>query len=110
MDITEPFAVANHPRFRELVKRRTRFTLGLSACVLLAYYGFMMVVAFKPGLLRTPLGEGLITMAWPEGTFVILFSWLLAGWYCLCQSRRRHRPQGQGPCARASLCPSTDGR
>lgn len=81
--------VRKNPKFQEFVARRSRFALLLSAVVLVAYYGFMMVVAFAPQLLRAPLGEGsTTTIGWPIGAALIIGSWLLTGWYI-------HRANGE---------------
>lgn len=81
--------VRNNPKFQEFVRRRSRFALLLSAAVLVSYYGFMMVVAFAPRLLNTPLGEGWTTsIGWPIGASLIVGSWLLTGWYI-------HRANGE---------------
>ena len=74
--------VRRNPKFQELVERRQRFALLLSAIVLIAYYGFMMVVAFAPKILNTPLAEGWTTsIGWPIGATIVIVSWLLTGWY-----------------------------
>jgi uncharacterized membrane protein (DUF485 family) len=74
--------IRQHPRFAELVGRRTRFAIVLSALVLIPYYSFMMIVAFKPELLRQSLGEGVTaTLGWPVGAALIIGSWLLTGLY-----------------------------
>lgn len=74
--------IRQHPRFGELVGRRARLALVLSALVLIPYYSFMMVVAFKPELLRQSLGEGVTaTVGWPVGAALIVGSWLLTGLY-----------------------------
>jgi len=74
--------VRENPKFQVLVKRRGRLALLLSAVVLVAYYSFMMVVAFAPDLLRAPLGEGdALTVGVPVGVAIIVVSWLLTGVY-----------------------------
>jgi cation/acetate symporter len=74
--------VRANSKFREFVARRTRFALLLSAIVLIAYYGFMGVVAFNPKLLHTPLTDASVTtIGWPIGAAIIIVSWLLTGWY-----------------------------
>lgn len=81
--------VRQNPKFQEFVARRSRFALLLSALVLVSYYGFMMVVAFAPTLLNSPLGEGWTTsIGWPIGAALIVGSWLLTGWYI-------HRANGE---------------
>ncbi len=74
--------VRANPKFQVLVQRRGRLALALSAIVLVAYYSFMMVVAFAPDLLRAPLGEGAtLTVGVPVGAAIIIVSWLLTGVY-----------------------------
>lgn len=74
--------VRDNPKFQLLVKRRGRLALTLSAIVLIAYYAFMMVVAFAPSLLSAPLGEGsALTVGVPVGAAIIVVSWLLTGVY-----------------------------
>ncbi|WP_212745211.1 DUF485 domain-containing protein [Cupriavidus sp. 2SB] len=74
--------IASSPRFRELVKKRTRLTLALTSAVLAVYYAFILMVSFRPDILRTPLATDVVTsVGWPLGAFVIVFSWLLTGCY-----------------------------
>ena len=74
--------VRANPRFAELAARRSRFALLLSAIVLTAYYALMMLVAFAPQALRTPISEGAtLTIGVPIGAAIIIGSWLLTGWF-----------------------------
>lgn len=74
--------VRDNPKFQLLVQRRGRLAVTLSAIVLIAYYAFMMVVAFAPSLLSAPLGEGsALTVGVPVGAAIIVVSWLLTGVY-----------------------------
>ena len=74
--------IRNNPRFDELVARRSRFAWTLSAIVLVLYFSFVMVVAFKPQLLATPLFSGSVTtVAWPIGAGIVLLFWILTGVY-----------------------------
>jgi uncharacterized membrane protein (DUF485 family) len=71
-----------NPKFRELEAQRSRFAWLLSAIVLTAYYGLMIVVAFAPSVLHAPLSEGrVVTVGVPIGAAVIVLSWLLTGLY-----------------------------
>jgi uncharacterized membrane protein (DUF485 family) len=50
--------------------------------VWLSWYGFIMIVAFKPSLLRVPVLHGAaLTVGVPVGTAIIVLGWLLTGWY-----------------------------
>ena len=74
--------VRENPKYQTLVKRRGRLAAILSAIVLISYYRFMMVVAFAPGTLGKPLGEGMtLSVGIPIGAAIIVISWLLTGVY-----------------------------
>lgn len=47
-----------NPKFQELVQKRTRLATILSAIVMVAFYGYIMVVAFSPATLARPIAEG----------------------------------------------------
>lgn len=70
------------PRFAELTRRRGRFAITLSIIILVVYYSFIMVVAFRPDLLALPIAEGYTTtMGIPVGIAIIVFSWVSTGIY-----------------------------
>jgi uncharacterized membrane protein (DUF485 family) len=74
--------IRSNPKFAELVGKRTRFAIILSLVVLVPYYSFMMVTAFNPGLLATPISEGgIITWGWPIAAAMIFGAWLTTGIY-----------------------------
>ena len=74
--------VRANPRFAELARKRSRFALTLTAIVMTAYYFMMMLVAFAPDVLRTPLHEGgMLTIGIPMGAAIIVGGWLLTGWF-----------------------------
>ena len=74
--------IRENPKYQDMIRRRGRFAAFLSAIVLIAYYGFMMVVAFKPALLRETLSDGsVLTVGMPIGAGIIVVSWLLTGLY-----------------------------
>ncbi|MDD2743263.1 MAG: DUF485 domain-containing protein [Rhodocyclaceae bacterium] len=74
--------IRQNPKFAELVGKRTRFAILLSIIVLVPYYSFMMITAFNPALLATPLNDGgVMTIGWPIGAVLIIGSWILTGIY-----------------------------
>jgi len=74
--------IRSNPKFAELVGKRTRFAIILSLIVLVPYYSFMMITAFSPALLATPLSTGgIMTVGWPIGVVLIVGSWILTGIY-----------------------------
>jgi len=74
--------IRNNPKFHETVARRSRFSWTLAFIVLIIFYGFILVVAFSPKLLATPLWPGATTtIGIPIGVGMIIFFWLLTGYY-----------------------------
>ena len=74
--------IRNNPKFDELVSKRSRFAWTLTAIVLGIYFTFIMVVAFNPKLLATPIFAGwTASIAWPIGVGMILLFWLMTGLY-----------------------------
>jgi uncharacterized membrane protein (DUF485 family) len=73
--------VRHDPEFLALVHQRARFAWGLSALMAAVYFGFILVVAFAPALLATPIGTGVTTVGIPLGLGVILTAFVLTGLY-----------------------------
>ncbi len=74
--------VRENPKFAELIRRRGRLAAILSLVVLVGYYGFMMIVAFAPGILGAPLSEGAaLSVGVPVGAALVVIGWLLTGVY-----------------------------
>lgn len=70
--------IRRNPRFQELVAKRTRFAGILAAIVLIMFYGFVLLVAFAPGLIGTRLFEGSnLTFGIAAGLFQFIFFWVL---------------------------------
>lgn len=70
--------IRRNPRFAELVAKRTRFAMLLSAIVLTIFYGFVLLVAFAPGVVAQRLGEGSnLTIGIAAGLFQFVFFWVL---------------------------------
>jgi cation/acetate symporter len=82
-------------KYQLLVKTRSRFALKLSALVLAIYYAFMMVVAFKPALLKTPIYDtSVISIGFPIAAVMFVLFWLLTGWY-VHRSNTRYDQMGR---------------
>lgn len=50
--------VVAHPKFQELMRKRNRFALLLSAIVLGVYYTYVFVATLAPATFSAPIGEG----------------------------------------------------
>ncbi|HBI07206.1 MAG TPA: hypothetical protein DDY48_08850, partial [Erwinia persicina] len=69
-------------RFKELVRKRQSFATLLSVIMLVLYVGFILLIAFAPAWLGTPLHEGTnVTRGIPIGVGLIVISFLLTGVY-----------------------------
>ncbi|MCI4458040.1 MAG: DUF485 domain-containing protein [Thermocrinis sp.] len=66
--------------FRELVSKKNRISILLTALELIMYFGYVLVLAFKKELLSQKITEGL-TVGIPVGIAIIVLSWLLTGVY-----------------------------
>jgi uncharacterized membrane protein (DUF485 family) len=74
--------IANDPRFTELQRQRSRYSIVLSVIMLAIYYGYILLIAFWPGALATPIAPGATTtVGFPLGVGVILAAIVLTGLY-----------------------------
>ena len=74
--------IENSAQFRELVEKRQRFAFMLSIIMLIIYVGFILLIAFAPHWLGTPLSaETNVTRGIPIGIGVIVVSFVLTGVY-----------------------------
>ena len=73
--------IRRDPLFHELVARRARLAWALSAAMLVIYFGFILLIAFAPGVLGTRIGNGVTTIGIPVGLFVIVAAFVLTGIY-----------------------------
>ena len=75
-------SIAENPKFKELVRSRSIFAWTLSILMLLVYQAFILLVAYKPGFLATPLWQGSVaTIGIPIGLGVIVFAFVVTGIY-----------------------------
>ena len=74
--------IFDDPEFQALQRRRSRLSWTLAIVMLVAYYAFILVIAFHPGLFAVPLGaNSVITWGIPIGVGIILLGFLLTGIY-----------------------------
>ncbi|HGN1706516.1 TPA: DUF485 domain-containing protein [Providencia rettgeri] len=84
MNATAYEKVEDNPRFKELVRKRSRFSWLLSIVTLVLYVGFIFLIAFDPNWLGTPISEGsYITRGIPVGVGLIVISFVLTGLYVI---------------------------
>lgn len=73
--------VKNSPSYKELVAKRTSFSLKLAATMLIVYYAFILVIAFDKKLLGVSLTGGITSVGILVGLGIIVFSFILTGIY-----------------------------
>ena len=72
----------NHPQFKELVQKRSRFAWTLAVIVLVLFYGFVLTVAFNPTALGQPIAEGSkFTVGVVLELFLFILFWVLTAYY-----------------------------
>lgn len=74
-------AVQAHPKYQELVRRRTRFGWLLTSIMLIVYFGYVLLIAFDKELLARPIGEGVTSVGIPLGFGVIVLGVVLTAVY-----------------------------
>ena len=73
--------IAAHPKYQELKAKRTSLGWWLSLAGMLAYYGFILLVAFNKPLLSQKIGNGVTTVGMPLGVAVIVFTIIITWVY-----------------------------
>lgn len=81
MDTELVARIANNPNYQALRAKRTRFGWWLTLVMMIAYYGFILLVAFNKNFLSQKLGAGVMTVGIPLGFGVIVFTIVLTAYY-----------------------------
>ena len=81
MDDSLVTRVTSHPKYQELKAKRTRLGWWLTLVGMVAYYGFILLVAFDKPLLAQKIGGGVTTLGMPLGVAVIVFTIIITWVY-----------------------------
>ena len=73
--------------FKQLVVRRWRVSLVLTAVLFVVYYGYIILVASNKALLAQRIGVN-TTLAIPLGAAVIIAAWVLTALYVVWANRQ----------------------
>jgi uncharacterized membrane protein (DUF485 family) len=73
--------VKSNQKYQKLVSSRSSYGWTLTWIMMVAYYGFIMLVAFNKELLGQKMGAGVTTWGIPIGLFVIVFTVIITGIY-----------------------------
>lgn len=80
-------ALLDSDEFRQLVRRRWRVSLVLTALLFILYYGFILLIALDRAFLSQRIGAA-TTIGIPIGAGVIVGSWALTAAYIAWANRR----------------------
>jgi uncharacterized membrane protein (DUF485 family) len=81
MDDDLALKIASHPKYQELKAKRTSLGWWLTLAGMVAYYGFILLVAFDKPLLAQKIGNGVTTLGMPIGVAVIVFTIIITWIY-----------------------------
>lgn len=70
-----------NPKYLELRTKRNRLGWTLTIIMLLAYYGYVALIAFDKPFLAKPIGAGVTTLGIPIAMGLILFTILITVLY-----------------------------
>ncbi len=76
-------SIQRNPNYIELVRQRSTLGWTLAAIMLIIYFGFILLIAYAPKFLGTPIGSGVMTIGIPIGVAVIVSAFVLVGIYVL---------------------------
>jgi uncharacterized membrane protein (DUF485 family) len=73
--------IESNPKYKELKAKRTSLGWWLTLAGMVAYYGFILLVAFDKPLLAQKIGTGVTTLGMPIGVSVIVFTIIITWIY-----------------------------
>jgi uncharacterized membrane protein (DUF485 family) len=73
--------IRSNPKFHAFVSKRNTYSIIMTVLGALAYYGFILLVAYNKEFLATKVGAGVTTIGIPLGVGVIVFTIILTWIY-----------------------------
>lgn len=71
-----------NPKFQQFVSKRNKYSIVMSILMIIAYYGYILLIAFDKPFLATKMGPGMVTsIGIPMGVGVIVFTIVLTWIY-----------------------------
>ena len=69
------------PKFNEMVSVRNSYSWICTVLMLIAYFGFILTLAFDKAIFAQKIGDGVMTLGVPVGLGVILFTIIITAIY-----------------------------
>lgn len=74
--------IRSNPKFQEFVNKRNSYSIVMSILMIIAYYGYIVLIAFNKPFLATKLSAGAVTsIGIPMGVGVIVFTIIITWIY-----------------------------
>jgi uncharacterized membrane protein (DUF485 family) len=73
--------IRSNPKFQAFISKRNNYSILMTVLGALAYYGFILLVAFDKEFLAKKLGAGVTSVGIPIGVGVIVFTIILTWIY-----------------------------
>jgi uncharacterized membrane protein (DUF485 family) len=73
--------IAADPKFQAFVKKRNNYSILMTVLGSIAYYGFILLVAYNKEFLATKIGGGVASIGIPIGVGVIVFTIIITWIY-----------------------------
>jgi uncharacterized membrane protein (DUF485 family) len=73
--------IAANPQFQAFVKKRNNYSILMTVLGAIAYYGFILLVAYNKEFLASKIGGGVTSIGIPIGVGVIVFTIIITWIY-----------------------------
>lgn len=70
-----------NPKFQAFIKKRNNYSIIMTVLGAIAYYGFILLVAFDKEFLASKMGGGVTSIGIPIGVGVIIFTIIITWIY-----------------------------
>lgn len=81
MDHNDIIRIRDSAEFQALVKARRQLTLATALTIIVAYFGYISLVAFRPDLLGTVIGNGSVSVGIYIGFALLVLGFALTAIY-----------------------------
>lgn len=81
MDEVQVERILQNPKFKEMVRQKSRLSWTLTGIMLFVYVGFMLLVGYNKEFLMSSLSGGVTTWGIPLGIGIIILSFVLCAVY-----------------------------
>ena len=68
--------IKSNPKYEELVKKRTGFSVKLAIFVLVVFYAYILTIAFNPAIMGIKTGDGVMTIGFPIAAGIIIIGFI----------------------------------